>query len=222
LALKIRSRKSERGTTVLIVVMVTTLITAIGVFAVRNIAEIDRAVGYGRQAAQTTALAELGTTAAMAQIAATGTSYQVEMSKIDELAAGTSNPTKPKYKCWANRPFETTGGSTCFPILQERIEGFTTTNNGETLLEPPVAGAESGSFGALSQLSGTINAELTEKRNTGVPTPGNAGSSIDVTLTTTAMVSPTQAGSDPCANGAATVAVKKVMRAHVILPPDPQ
>ena len=31
------SRKDERGTTVVVVVMVTTLITAIGIFAVRNV-----------------------------------------------------------------------------------------------------------------------------------------------------------------------------------------
>ena len=59
------ARKSQRGTTVLVVVMVTTLITAIGVFAVRNASQIDQAVGYSRQATQTVALSELGTSAAI-------------------------------------------------------------------------------------------------------------------------------------------------------------
>ena len=48
------SRKDERGTTVVVVVMVTTLITAIGVFAVRNVTQIDQAVGYSRQSCRAT------------------------------------------------------------------------------------------------------------------------------------------------------------------------
>jgi len=217
------SRKSERGTTVLIVVMVTTLITAIGVFAVRNIAEIDRAVGYGRQAAQTTALAELATAAAMAQIGVTGNAYVngVDgMSKVDP--SDSANPTKPYYKCQANRPFESLGGATCFPLSQDFIEGTTTTNGGETLLEPTIAGTETGSFGAISGMTGNVNVEMTEKRNTKIPIPGSSGSAIDVTLTTTAVISPIPQGTtDPCGGGAAIVAVKKAMRAHIIVPSDP-
>ena len=219
-----QGRKSERGTTVVIVVMATTLITAIGVFAVRNISQIDAAVGYSRQAAQTTALAELGTTAAMAQIGATGTTYSNLMSEL-KSPPDPLNPNLPRFNCLANGPFYQTSGSTCIAIQQEKIESMTTGNGGETLLEPAVAGSESGSFGTLAGLFGTtgrINVELTEKRKTNRDIPGakQGDSAFDVTLTTTAVVSPTSTGADPCAD-VASVTVKKVMRAHVIIPPEP-
>jgi hypothetical protein len=53
-------RNSERGAALFVVVMVITLLTAVGIFAARSTGLVDAAIGYGRQAAQTTALADLG------------------------------------------------------------------------------------------------------------------------------------------------------------------
>jgi hypothetical protein len=205
-------RKGERGTTVVIVVMVTTLITAIGVFAVRNISQIDQAVGYGRASVQTMALAELGTSAAMAEIGATGTAYANEMDRRDPAT------NLPVFRCGANGPYMSDATASCYPLSQARIEARTTSAGGETLVEGTVAGTESGSFGPLADLTGTVSVELTEKRPTNRPIAGaKAGdSAFDVTLTTTAIVGPP----GPCAVGA-TMAVKKVMRSHVIIPPEP-
>jgi hypothetical protein len=191
LRLRRRSRKSERGTTVVIVVMVATLLTAIGVFAVRNIGQIDIAVGYSRQSAQTNALAELGTTAAMAQIAATGTAYSNLMSETQN-PPDPANPNAPRFNCLANGPFAATGGSSCFRIQQDRIESMTTGHGGVTLLEPSVSGTESGSFGASGNAIGLVDVELTEKRPTNRDIGGSpqGSSAFDVTLTTTAVVSP--------------------------------
>jgi hypothetical protein len=189
-----------------VVVMVTTLITAIGVFAVRNVSQIDQAVGYSRQAAQTNALAELGTTAALAQIGSMGSYYSDQMNR--------------GLKCMANGPYAGMSSSSCFHLDQADLEAVTTHNNGETLLEPTVAGSETGSFGPLANTSGLVRVELTEKHATNTPIAGSSGTAFDVTLTTTAAVSPLTSTSDPCGDGVATMAVRKVMRAHVILPPN--
>jgi hypothetical protein len=214
-------RRGERGTTVVIVVMVATLITAIGAFAVHNIGQVDLAVGYSRQSAQTYALAELGTTAAMAQIAATGTAYSNLMSET-QVPADPANPNAPRFKCLANGSYFAAGGSTCFRLQQDRLESMTTGNGGETLLEPTVAGSESGSFGILSSTIGLVDVEMTEKRPTNRDIAGSrqGSSAFDITLTTTAVVSPPPTAADPC-SGIASMTVKKVMRAHVIVPPDP-
>lgn len=199
------SRKDERGTTVVVVVMVTTLITAIGIFAVRNVSQIDQAVGYSRQSAQTNALAELGTTAAITQVGSMGSYYS------DQMSMGLT--------CLANGPFANASSSSCFHLNQDDFDTVTTGHSGETLLEPTVAGTETGSFGPLANTTGLVRVEMTEKHATNTPIPGSSGTAFDVTLTTTASVSPITLGADPCA-GVATMAVKKVMRAHVILPPN--
>ncbi|HMJ10125.1 MAG TPA: hypothetical protein VK524_01905, partial [Polyangiaceae bacterium] len=53
-----RRRSSERGAAVFIVVMVITLVTAIGVFAARSASLVDIATGYDRQLVQTRLLSE--------------------------------------------------------------------------------------------------------------------------------------------------------------------
>jgi hypothetical protein len=207
------SRKGERGTTVLVVVMVTTLITAIGIFAVRNISQVDMAVGFSRQSAQTTALAELGTTTAMALINSKGAYYPNQMSS--------------SFKCMANGRYTGLSSSSCFYFTDGDLNTETTRSNGDTLLEPPVSGTETGSFGSFANAAGILKVEMTERRNTNTPLSGvnlsgtaNNESPVDVTLTTLAMVSPRTGTADPCSDGVAAMAVKKIVRAHIIVPPN--
>lgn len=194
--------------------MVTTLITAIGMFAVRNISQVDLAVGFSRQSAQTTALAELGTTTAMALINSKGSHYPNQMNSTNQ--------------CMANGPYSGQTTSSCFYFTDGDLNAETTAVNGETLLEPPVPGAESGSFGSLANPVGILKVEMTEKHNTNTPlagmdmtnTSGTSPTPQDVTLTTLAMVSPRSGTADPCDNGVAAMAVKKIVRAHIIVPPN--
>jgi hypothetical protein len=196
------SRKNERGTAVVVVVMVTTLITAIGVFAVRNVSQIDQAVGYSRQSTQTNALAELGTTAAMAQITSQHPYYTDNMSRALPCQANARATADTLY---------------CYKLDRSDLEVTTLANNGATLTEAAVAGTEAGSFGPLANTTGLVSIELTEKHPTNTPIPGG-GDAVDVTLTTTAVVSPITTTADPCAEGVPSMSVKKVMRAHVIVP----
>jgi hypothetical protein len=54
------AHRAERGAALFVVVMVITLLTAVGLFAVRSTSLVDAATGYARQAAQATALADYG------------------------------------------------------------------------------------------------------------------------------------------------------------------
>lgn len=53
-----RRRRRERGAAVFLVVMVLTIVSAIGVFAMRSASLVDKATGYSRQSVQATAMAE--------------------------------------------------------------------------------------------------------------------------------------------------------------------
>jgi hypothetical protein len=191
--------------------MVTTLITAIGIFAVRNISQIDMAVGFSRQSAQATALAELGTTTAMAEINAKGSNYPNKMSSV--------------FWCFANAGNKTRD---CYHFSRESLEAETAKYSGETVLEPAVAGTETGSFGVSANADGTFRVEMTEKHPTNAPmagtdlsnTSGTAPTPQDVTLTTFASISPRTGSVDPCADGVSVMAVKKIVRAHIIVPPN--
>ncbi len=55
-----RQDRSQRGAALFVVVMVITLLTAVGLFAARSTSLVDAATGYARQAAQSTALADYG------------------------------------------------------------------------------------------------------------------------------------------------------------------
>ena len=201
------SRKSQRGTTVLVTVMVTTLLTSVGVFAIQSIGRVDQAVGYSRQGAQTLAVAELGTTAALAQIAVLGAQFY-----SDEMDRGGT--------CQANGAFNS-AATTCYRMRADEIEGTTASNGGETLFEPTVAGTETGSFGPLSDTMGFVSVELTEKYRANFPVAGQRvgdASYVNVTMTSTGNVRPVTTDPSECV-GTALATTKKVMRAHTIIGP---
>lgn len=208
-ALKRRlSRKSQRGTTVLIVVMVTTLVMAIGVFAVRNASQIDRAVGYSRQSAQTLALADLGANAAIAEFGA---------NKASLLVAQMENQPEP---CVSNAGF----AGTCYRLFKSDLEASIQ----KPLLASTVKGSETGSFGPLASSFGDVFVEITDKGPTGRPVAGTdiggVGTALKfakVTLTTTGQIRPLAAGGDDdvCNDSIAAVASKKVTRARVVVGP---
>lgn len=60
-------RTGERGAAIFIVLMITTLLTAIGVFAVRTSSLVERAVGFARKGSQAFYVGEFGSTQAQAE-----------------------------------------------------------------------------------------------------------------------------------------------------------
>ncbi len=63
-----RSRRSERGASVFIVLLVITLLTAIGIFSARSASLVDQAAGYDRQLVQTQYVPELAGRAVGAEL----------------------------------------------------------------------------------------------------------------------------------------------------------
>jgi len=126
------------------------------------------------------------------------------------------------YVCQANGSYAAAPTSTCYRMDQTEIDGTTVANGAETLLEPAVAGTDSGSFGPLANTTGFVSIELTDMHQADSNLPGNPqGAALDVTLTTTANVRPiVPPGADPCVASVPAVTVKKVLRAHAIIPGD--
>lgn len=205
---RLRLRRRQRGSTVLIVVMVTTLITGIGVFALRNMSQMDQAVGFARQSGQATTLVELGTSAALSQIVSSGVDYASKMSSGN--------------KCPANGPYLNDPRSSCVLLGQDEIERTTSASGGVTLLQAPNS-AESGSFGlyAGTETNDVIGVQLTEKYSTSTSQAGLAQGSgyYDVTVTGTATIRPTS--TTECSDSAPALSVKRVLRAHAIIPGPP-
>jgi len=204
---QLKGRKSQRGTAVVTVLMVTTLITAVGVFAVRAVSQVDVAVGYSRQAAQTLAIAEYGTSAALAQLS-TGSAeiYVNQMLRSPET-------------CRANGGFN----GPCYKLFRSEIDVQTQALASETLLER-TSGAELGSFGSIANTTGDFVVEMTEPGPTGRPVAGTdvggTGASfkyVKVSLTTTAQVRPD--GALVCNAGVASVTSQQGMRARVVVGP---
>lgn len=204
-------RKSERGATVIVVVLATTVIAAIGVLAVRNAAQVGLAVGYSRQAAQTTAIAELGTTVALAQVAVQGASHYV--AKMNTGLTCASNP-----------PIAVLSGdlkdavATCYPLGQAELER----SMASTLFVKAGANGETGSFGPFANVTGGVDVELTAMAQTNAPVRGvkqGDGTYYDVTLTTTGNVRPIASGADECVGNIPKATVKKMMRAHAVIGP---
>jgi hypothetical protein len=210
-----------------IVVMVTTLVAAIGVFAVKNATQIDQAVGYARQSAQTASLAEMGTTAAIAEFGA-GKAATLVMKMEAE-----------KEKCFSNRIRKDINEDmpvTCYRLYRSDLETSTNSFSNGDLLAPtvttlPATVTDSGSFGVTADNFGDFYVEITEKGPTGRPVAGNdvgnAGAGTTqkfarVLLTSTGEVrpnAPTGVDDDTCDPGVAAVASKKVMRARVVVGP---
>ncbi|HVY27712.1 MAG TPA: hypothetical protein VHB79_14255 [Polyangiaceae bacterium] len=204
-ARRLLRRRAQRGNAVLVVVLVTMLLAAMGVYSVRNISLVDQAVGYGRQAEQTAALAELGTTSAMAYIAGLNRD-QLQRTSLD-----------PNLRCVTNGVVPLGRASTCYPFTGDSMATVSTNKGGPPLLEKASA-TESGSFGVSADVQGVVDIELTDVQEAPFYLKGRALSEkpLDATVTTRARVMPNQTSGDPCGPSVSSMTAKKVLRAHAI------
>lgn len=88
------TRRAERGAALFIVMMVITVVSAVGVFSVRKASLIDRAAGWARRASQTAYLSELGTRLVIADMADKQGFYhdRLNLKPGDLLAMPTGEP----------------------------------------------------------------------------------------------------------------------------------
>ena len=225
----IRRSPDERGAAVFVVVLAITLLTAIGVFAVRNASLVEQAAGYGRQASQTAYLTEYAARAVAAEVGDGGA-----RTYIDKVATGTD-------ECFANRQLNATAlgaGITYLPCYKlfytdigKRVDAHFPLN---LLLEQQKTNAV-GSLGPKLDLAGAMTAmegifvvEMTDPAES-TPTPGSAVGSNnpantfrDVQLTFTAFAQIRPIGANPaqpwCATQSlSTSASVTSLRSHVTL-----
>lgn len=171
-----RSRRSERGAAVFIVMMVITLLTAIGVFAARSASLVDAATGYERQAIQAQYLSEYGGRVAAYEFAhpLKANAYNRKLREI--------HPTKSKELCPSNAQYADDFVGTpppCLKYTTADMDEFIKANAGEgTVLDGQTEDA-AGSLGppmgaGVSQtLEGSILVEVLDSYQTLETAPGS-------------------------------------------------
>jgi Tfp pilus assembly protein PilX len=198
-----RRRRSQGGAAVFLVVMVMTIIAAIGVFSMRSASLVDKATGYSRQSIQATAMAEYA--------ARTSATY---LESNPELASATTHVSR------------------CEPAL-EAIDAdapctvFKSSMLGLALMASSPSSPENGMTGFMSlpgdptQIATEFVTEMSEPSIASVTaSPGfTAGLFQQVTFTSIARVFPTS-GSDisVCSPAARGTVSQQTVRAHVIVP----
>jgi hypothetical protein len=150
MALTSRSRR-QRGAAVFIVVMVLTLLAAIGIFAIRSASLVTLASGHNRQAMQTMQFAEYATRAAVAELGDPRlTSYYARL--VDNSAD----------QCLVNLRVTATGlvAPACYKLMLDEItRGVQQNYSDQALLDPQTAVAD-GSLGPRLTAAGDTESAL--------------------------------------------------------------
>ncbi|MBI4704623.1 MAG: pilus assembly PilX N-terminal domain-containing protein [Deltaproteobacteria bacterium] len=209
-------RASERGAAVFVVVLVITLLSALGLFAVRSASEAMQASGYGRQMTQTHYVTDYGMVAAAGELGGARREAYARM-----MVANTGKPAE----C---QSLSTVTNATCFRAtyadLQTQIQK---SNPGATLLVPTTALAP-GSLGP-GWLEGDLLVELTDLGDASPPVPGMDLSSSEavtvkyynITVTATGQVRPRRLVPGQCDAASAGAAGIESARAHPVVGPLP-
>ena len=201
---------AERGAAVFIVVMVLTLLTAVGLFAVRSASLADVAAGYDREGAQAALVAEYAISASAAYLANDpGTvvkGYLASIAVAPQPCQSNAMPGPfPPAKPWPG----------CYRLeLTELQSSFGKT--GESVFAPAnLSGSPSGSTSSLNAnetTNATFVVEVTDLVKTGERGKGDSASLVMMTLTAISQVRPAAA----CAASlSAPAAGQQVMRAIV-------
>jgi type IV pilus assembly PilX-like protein len=212
----VNARRTQRGAAVFIVVMVLTLLTAVGLFAVRSASLADLAAGYDREGAQATLVAEYAVTASAAYLANDPTTVltgyllsrttRPQPCQSNALPAGT-------YPGPAPRPG-------CYMLGFDEVQSsFTRTSSESVFALPNLTGGPSGSTSSLNAnetTNATFVVEVTDAAHTGIPEAGapvSGPSPILMTLTAISQVRPAAACADSLS---APAAGQQAMRAMVV------
>lgn len=213
-------RQHQRGAAVFIVMMVVTLLTAVGIFAVRSASLVDVATGYNRQSLQTQFISDYGIMLTTHELSTESASAyaQVAQSGTDECTA-----TEAVNKSAVGNPF-------CYAFKSTELANRFDATNG---LFPPENTVPGGLIDPVNQASDSIDpnlearfaVEMTEAFQTGNVRGADLTSDtlvpVQVTLTARAFVAPPRANQAVCDDAAAAGGIQEV-RSHVVLPALPQ
>ena len=215
--LRLARRASQRGAAAFVVVMVITMLTGIGVFAVRASSLAGAASGYERQNTQNHYVGEYGLLSAVTELSTTRRSAYVE-----KMSRGTET-------CFANTGVSVPGGKTpCYRLYANDIQKTVSSNfAGRPLFEPAKTNTTPlvpGSLGPTN-LDGDFVVEMTDPGPVGLPVAGtDVGGTgakfkyLQVTLTSVGQVRPS---GDACTTAASGVAGNETGRAFVVIGPMP-
>lgn len=222
-------RGREHGAAVFVVVLAITLLTAIGVFALRSASLVDQAAGYDRQASQTLYLSEYAGRAVAAEVG-----NGAARTYIDKVATGTDT-------CYVNKLLDPNALDPnitylpCYKLFLNEINSRVNASfSGNTLISAQSTtgagslGPKLDVTGAITPMEGVFVVEMTDPAES-TPTPGSAvgGNNpantfrdVQLTFTAYAQVRPFDATPDDpwCASGSlSTSASVTSLRAHVTL-----
>lgn len=163
-----RRRARERGAAVFIVVLVITMLTAIGVFAARAATLSTIASGHERQMIQTHYLTDYALSLALADLERAGSLNEVDAAIRQARLIG--NPPQCSTPSLDSEPY-------CFSFLPQTLANKAT----EDLLDPRLPGESGvpdmpGSLGH-TDIGWTFRVELTDKTNAMTTPPGMPESS---------------------------------------------
>jgi hypothetical protein len=209
-------RQAERGAAVFLVVLILTLLTALGVFAVRSASLADVAAGFDREGAQASLIAQYGVTATAAYVG-TGVSETI-IAKMKSppdngyIMPSCENNGYPMTLPALSPPMR------CYRIGQADLQTSFTASSNETLFAPP---NKTGSTGKTSSLNvnettdAAFGVELTDISTTGMALAGSGDEWVQyqVTVTSMAQVRPASACTQavPATPSAAQTVVRSVI-----------
>jgi len=219
LVLRHRRLQSERGNALFIVLMVITLLTAVGIFAMRAASLSNQAAGYNRQGVQTLYLAEFAARSVAAELVgkeqhyfnriARGSSVGGDDCRANEDLAAVLDPERPP----------------CAKLLSQDVW-----NRAHAAFPGNVGSADEPSlFGALgsSQLQGAFVVEMTDLSRVGVPIAGEDTAPegfkhMQILLTATAQIrplAPAGASETECVDALSVTSSLQTVRARVTFGP---
>lgn len=205
-----RPPADERGAALFIVVLVITLLTAIGIFAARSASLVDVASGYDRQAIQTEYIAEYGIRGATTRLAnGEGSAALNEMRQGIDTCQATKDLVLPS----GQRP-------SCYKWFMPEVSAAL----GAPLLDSPTL-TDPGSLGPPgatdTQVLGNFVVELTDE-TAGGAVPGfqvdgqnQSFQMVRITLTSQGAVRPFTAGT-ACDASSSRSAGSAYVRSHVV------
>jgi hypothetical protein len=212
-----RRRKGERGAAIFVVVLVVTMLTAIGTFAIRAASVAESASGYDRQSTQNHYVGEYGLLGAVTELSTPKLDWYYK-----QLKAG-------KETCVATQGLTSPTGITlpCYPIQTSDIQASVDSNfSGRLLFEPATSSAGTVTPGSLGPagLDGDFRIEMSDPGPVGLPVAGTSigGTSqwryYQVTLTSVGQVRPA-GNAGVCVTTTAGVAGNETGRAFVVVGP---
>lgn len=189
-----RRLHAQRGAAVFIVVMVLTLLTAVGIFAVRSSSLADVAAGYDREASQASLIAQYATVATAAYLATPASNTIITNMKL------------PNLYCQTNMGV----AKGCFKLASGVLEASTLSSGNEDLFE---TSSSSLNANTVATTDADFDLELTDAASTGSLGVGNPTSPVQMTVTAIAQVR--QAG--VCLNPGGTTwnAGQQVVRSYI-------